>query len=134
MHQGTVSRDEIDIFFEGLNILISTLCVCSDGFQGLSKAFHYPIQFLSFYFLLLKLPTNFENLTETLLRIPFPLIGRCSLVPTSHRLQGKCAIINLSQAASGIILQNHRRVPVSIFSAKITAVGSLKRVTGRISK
>ncbi len=29
------------------------------------------------------------------------MIGRCSLVPTSHRLQGKCAKINLSQAASG---------------------------------
>jgi hypothetical protein len=30
---------EMDIFFEGLNILISTSCVCADGFQGLSKAF-----------------------------------------------------------------------------------------------
>ncbi len=33
----TVSRDED--FFEGLNILISTFCVCADGFQGLSKLF-----------------------------------------------------------------------------------------------
>jgi hypothetical protein len=43
---------EMDIFFEGLNILISTFCVCADGFQGLSKAFHYPIQLLTFYLLL----------------------------------------------------------------------------------
>jgi hypothetical protein len=40
---------EMDIFFEGLNILILTLCVCADGFQGLSKAFHYPIQLVTFY-------------------------------------------------------------------------------------
>jgi hypothetical protein len=31
-----------------------------------------------------------------------------------------------------MILQNHRRLPVSIFSVKIAAIGSLKRVTGRI--
>jgi hypothetical protein len=55
-------------------------------------------------------------------------------VPSSHWLQGKCARINLSQAASGIILQDHRRLPVSIFSVKIAALGSLKGVTGRIFK
>jgi hypothetical protein len=38
-------------------------------------------------------------LTETLLRIFFSVIGRCFLVLTSHCLQGKCARINLSQAA-----------------------------------
>jgi hypothetical protein len=42
-------------------------------------------------------------LSETFLRIPFSVIGRCSLVPTSHWLQGKCARINLSQAATGMI-------------------------------
>ncbi len=64
-------------FFEGLNILISAVCVCADGLKkkGLSKAFHY-----------------------------FSLIGRCSLMPTSHWLQGKCARINLPQEASGMIL------------------------------
>jgi hypothetical protein len=72
--------------------------------------------------------------TETLLRIPFSVIGRRSLAPTSHWLQGKCARINLSPAAFGIILQNHRRLSVSIFSVKIAALGSLKRVTGRILK
>jgi hypothetical protein len=39
-------------FFEGPNILISTFCECADGFQGLPKAFHYPIEFLTFYLLL----------------------------------------------------------------------------------
>jgi hypothetical protein len=58
-------------------------------------------------------------LTQTRLRIPFSVIGRCYLVPASHLLQGKCARIYLSQAASGMILQNYRRLPASIFSAKI---------------
>jgi hypothetical protein len=44
--KGTVSRD--GNFFKGLNILISTFCVCADAFQGLYKAFHYPIQLLTF--------------------------------------------------------------------------------------
>jgi len=39
-------------------------------------------------------------LIETLLRILFSVIGRCSLVPTSHWLQGKGGKINLSLAAS----------------------------------
>jgi hypothetical protein len=69
-------------------------------------------------------------LTETLLRIFFSVIGRCSLVPTYYWLQGKSARINLSMAAFGIILQNHRRLPAS----KIAALGSLKRLTGRIFK
>jgi hypothetical protein len=36
---------EIDIFFEGLNIVIRTFCECADGFQALSKVFHYSIVF-----------------------------------------------------------------------------------------
>ncbi len=71
--KGTVSRN--GYFFEGQNILIITVCVCADGFQGLSKAFHCPIQlltlfcFFDYYLLILKM------LTETLLRIPFSVIG-----------------------------------------------------------
>ncbi len=71
--KGTVSRNEY--FFEGLNNLISIFLVCADGFQGLSKAFHCPIQlltlfcFFDYYLLILKM------LTETLLRIPFSVIG-----------------------------------------------------------
>ncbi len=47
--KGTVSRD--GYFFEGLNVLLRTFWVCADGFQGLSKAFHYPLQFLTVYLL-----------------------------------------------------------------------------------
>jgi len=48
------------IFFEDLNILISTgtFCLSADGFQGLSKAFHFQ---LFTFFASLKLLTNFEN-------------------------------------------------------------------------
>jgi hypothetical protein len=75
-------------------------------------------------------------LTETLCRIPFYVIGRFSLVPTSHWLQGKCARINLSLVASGMVLllHNQRRLPASIFNVKIVALGSLKWVTGRSFK
>jgi hypothetical protein len=62
------------------------------------------------------------------------VIGRCSLAPTSHWRQGECARITLSQAASGMILQNHRQLSVSIFSVEIATLGSLKLVTGRIFK
>ncbi len=121
-------------FFEGLNKWISTVCICADGFQSLSKAFHYPIQLLTFYLL----PWNYllilKMLTETLLRISSSVIGRCSLVPSSHWLQGKCTRFILSLAAFGIILQNRKRLPVGIFSVKNAALVSLKRVTGRIFK
>jgi hypothetical protein len=56
-----------------------------------------------------------------------------SIVPTCHWFQGKCAKINLSLAASGMILQNHR-LPVFSFSFKFTTLGSWKQVTGRIFK
>ncbi len=116
------------IFLDGLNILISTFCVCA--FQGLLKAFHYPIQLLSFFLLLWNNLLMLNMLTETFLKTPFSVIGWCSLVPASHWLKRKCGGIHLSQAAPGMILQYHRRVPVSIFSIKIAALGSLKRVTG----
>jgi hypothetical protein len=57
-------------------------------------------------------------LTETLQNSLF-CDGQCSLVPTSHWLQGKCAGINLTPAAFGIILQNHMQLPVSVFSFNI---------------
>jgi hypothetical protein len=62
-------------------------------------------------------------LTETLLGIPFPVIGD---VLKCQPPMGKCARINLSQVASSLILQNHRRLPVSVFSVKIATLGSLK--------
>jgi hypothetical protein len=54
-----------------------------------------------------------------LLRIPFSVIGRCSPVPLAA---GK---IYLSRAASGHVLEYHRRLPVCIFMADL---GSLKKV------
>jgi hypothetical protein len=54
---------------------------------------------INFLLASLKLLINLKMLTETLLRIFFSVIGRCSLVLTSHWLQGTCARINFSQAA-----------------------------------
>ncbi len=48
-------------FFEGLNILISTFCVFTDGSQDLAKAFHYTYTSINSLFASLKLLTNFEN-------------------------------------------------------------------------
>jgi hypothetical protein len=59
-----LKRDSVTrwiFFLEGLSILIRTFCVCADGFQVLSKAFHYPVQLLAFLFGSLKLLTKFEN-------------------------------------------------------------------------
>jgi hypothetical protein len=70
-------------------------------------------------------------LAEALLKISFPVIGQSSLLPTSHWLQGYCVRIYLSKAASGVNLQNQSRLPVCIFSVIISALGPLKRVTGR---
>ncbi len=68
-----------DIFGEGLNILISTLCVCADGFVSL------------------ELLTNFEKFfLKPSSPIPFSMIGQCSLVQTSHWLQGKCTAQELT--------------------------------------
>jgi hypothetical protein len=57
-------------------------------------------------------------LTETLIRIPFSAIGQCSLVPTSHWLQGKRERINLSQAASGMILKESQAAFCKHFQCK----------------
>ncbi len=87
-------------FVEGLNILINTFCVCPGGFQDLSKAFHFPVPCTIInFFCSLKILTNFDYALTHSSEI-FSVIGRCSLVLTSHWLQEKCAWINLSQAAS----------------------------------
>jgi hypothetical protein len=62
--KGTVSRDG---FLEGLKILISTFCLCADGFQSLSEAFHFPYTITNFLFAALKLFTILKMLKETLL-------------------------------------------------------------------
>jgi hypothetical protein len=95
--------------------------VCADGLQGLS-AFHCPIQLLTFLFDSLQLLANFVKiLTEFLLRIPFSVIGRMFSRTKLSLVAKKSARINLSQAASGMILQNQKRLPVSMFIVKITA-------------
>ncbi len=121
---------KMDIFLKGLNILISTFCVCADSFQ----AFHYPIQLLTFYLLLWNYLLMLKMLTETLLRIlSLWLVDVLQCRPVIG-CRKKCARINLSPAAFGIILKNHKRLPGCIFSVKIAALGSLKWVTGRIFK
>jgi hypothetical protein len=88
--------------------------------------------------------------------LPYPIINfliaslkfwKCLLNPPQYSLlcdwsmfsstdlslaEVKCARNNLSQAASGMISQNHRRLPVSIFRDKIAALGFLKRFQGGI--
>jgi hypothetical protein len=59
-------------------------------------------------------------LTETLLRIPFTVVGRCFLMPNSQWLPGKCA-------AFVMIIQNYRRLSVCICSVKIAALGSKRQ-------
>jgi hypothetical protein len=71
--KGTLSRD--GYFFESRNILICTLCVRAQGFQGLFKSFSHPIQLLTFYLLFLNY-LLILMLTDTLLSIPFSMIGR----------------------------------------------------------
>jgi hypothetical protein len=102
-------------------------------FESLNT-FSLPFTIINFYLLLWNYLLNLKMLTKTLLKIPFSVIDRCFPVSTSHRLPGKCARINMSQAASGMILQNHRWLPACIFSVKIAAVGCLKRVTESIFK
>ncbi len=101
-----------------LNILMSTFCVCANGFLSRSfKCFSLLYTIINFLFASLKLLITFEN---AYCNPPqnFSVIGRCSLVWTSHWLQENCARINLSQAASGMILQNYRQLPRSIFQCQ----------------
>ncbi len=97
------------------------------NFQGLSKAFSSSIHNINFFFSSLKLLTNFENAywnpPKNSLFCDWSIFCSAGL----SLVAGK--IINLSYAASGMILQNHRRLHVSISSVKIVALGSLKRVT-----
>ncbi len=102
---------------KGRNILISTFIVGADGFQGLSKGFHYSM-------LLRNELQILKMLTETHLRIPFSLVNRC--FPHIFCRENAQELRRLPVW----FLQNHRRLPVR----KIAALGSLKRVTGRIFK
>ncbi len=73
-------------------------------------------------------------LTETLFRISFSVTGQCSLVPTSHWLQGNCAKINFVTGGFPFYFTESQTTSCMFFSVKIAAFGSLKRVTRRIFK
>jgi hypothetical protein len=99
------------------------------------KDFSLSYTIINFLLASFKLLNNFENACLNPPENSLRMIGQCSHVPSTHWLQGKCARINLTQAAFGKNLQNHRRLPVSIFlNVKIATLGSLKRVTGMIFK
>ncbi len=106
-------RDSVKswIFFEGLNIVISTFCVCIDGFQGLSNVLHYRTKLSTFYLLiwndLLILKMHIETSSE------FPCLWLVDILFCQPLISCR------SQAAFGMILQNHRRLSVSIFSVKV---------------
>jgi hypothetical protein len=99
MHvKGTVSRDGYYFLFKHFNqYCLYTRWWFSRSFKCFSL--HYTI--INFLFASLKLLTNFENAywntPQNSLLYDW---SRFSKVPTSHRLQGKCAKIDPLQAAS----------------------------------
>ncbi len=82
-----------------------------------------PFTVINLLFASLKLLTNFENAywnpPQDSLLCDWSMFSSAEL--SVYRMQGKCARINLSQAASGMTLQHHKRLPVSICSTKIAA-------------
>ncbi len=108
--KGTVSRD--GYFFEGPNIWISTFFVCADSFQGLSKAFHYLVQLLTFYLLLwnhlLILKKANWNLSQNSLLCDWRMFPCADLSLAVGKMRKNELV------ASCMILQNHRRRSVCI--------------------
>jgi hypothetical protein len=78
----------------------------------------------------LKLLTNSEMLTENSRLCKWSMFS--SVDPSLA--ERKCAKIYLSPAAYGMILQDHRQLPVCIFRNKIASLGSFKSVDGRAFK
>ncbi len=111
--------------FEGLNIFNQNfLCMhwWFSWFFNSFFSFHYLIQLLTFYLLLWNNMLISKMLTETP-SLWFVDVLKCRpLIGCRDNAQE----FNLSQTASGMILQNHRRLPVSIFSVKIAALGNFK--------
>jgi hypothetical protein len=73
-------------------------------------------------------------LTETLLRISFSVLGRTFSSADLSLAARKLCKKKLVTGGFQNDLQNHRRLPVSIFRVKTAALWSLKLVTGRIFK
>ncbi len=78
----------IDNFFEGVTILIKVYAMI---FLRSSKNVSLCYTIINSLFYSLKLLLIVKILTETLLRIPFSVIGRPSSVSNPHWLQGKYA-------------------------------------------
>ncbi len=86
----TVSRNGY-LFWRSKHFRLYFLCM-RWWFSRSFKNFSLPCTVYNFYHFLfasLKSLTNFEMLTETLLRIPFSVIGQFSPMPTSHWLKRK---------------------------------------------
>jgi hypothetical protein len=113
------------IFFFRSKHFNQTFCVCADGCADLSKAFHYPIQSLTFLFAFLNLSTNFENAYIETLFCGWSMFSSAYLSLAAGKM---CK----NQLVSGMMLQNHMQLPECLLGVKIAALGSLKRVTGRI--
>jgi hypothetical protein len=96
---------EMDIFFWRYTHFKQYFLCMRWWFSRSFKSFHYPLQLWTFYWLLWNYLLILKMLTEPSSEFPFSVVGRCSLVPTSHWLQGKWSRINLSPVAFGIILQ-----------------------------
>jgi hypothetical protein len=95
-------------------------------FQKLSL----PYTNINFIYASLKLLTSFKNAYCNPLQSSLCDWLIFCIADLSLAAEKKCGRITLSQAASGMMLQNHSRLSVRIFSVKIAALGSLKRFTG----
>ncbi len=125
----TVSRDEY--FFEGLNILISTFCVCADGFQSLSNSFSLPDTIINFLFASLKLLTNFDNAYCEVKPPQSSFLCDWSMFFSADLswLKENAKEVTFNRRLSGMISQNHRRTCCMHFQCQIAALGSLKQIT-----
>jgi hypothetical protein len=115
--KGKVSRD--GYFWRSKHFNQYFLCI-RWWFSRSFKSFSLPYPIINFVFASLKLLTNFENACWN--PPQYSLLCDWSMFSSTDLslAEVKCARNNLSQAASGMILQNHRRLPVS----KIAALGS----------
>ncbi len=103
------------------------------------KSWSLCITIITFFFAFWKLLLILKMLTETLPRIPFSVIGRCSPVSTTYWLQGKCATFTCLVTARRLSVftvygSTWGFQAVCIFSVKIAALVSLKRTTEIIFK
>ncbi len=95
---------EIDICLRSKNFNQFTFCEFADGFQGLSKSFSLPYTITIFYLLLWNSWSAYWNPPHNSLLCDWSMFS--SVDPTLAA--GKMCENNLSQAASGMILRNHR--------------------------